>query len=121
MDMKLTTPCRDCPFRTDIPGYLRGERMEEIIDALHGDQTFTCHKTTVESEPDDDGETHTVDGPNAQHCAGALIFLEHQERPSQLMRVYERLGGYDRTKLDMDAPVPDCEYELVEHHANADR
>jgi hypothetical protein len=60
-----------------------------------------------------------MDGPNAQHCAGALIFLEHQDRPSQLMSIYERLDGYDRTKLNMDAPVPDCEYELIEHHAES--
>ena len=87
--------------------------MEEIIDALMRDATFTCHETTVGSEDDD---SEMVDGPNAQHCAGALIFLEHQDAPNQLMRIAERLGSYDRTKLDMDAPVPDCEYELIEHH-----
>lgn len=107
----MKTPCPHCPFRTDIRGYLRPERMEEIIDALLDGGTFTCHKTTVPDEEDG-----MVDGPNAQHCAGALIFLEHQERPNQMMRIAERLGFYDRTKLDMEAPVPDCEYELIEHH-----
>lgn len=39
------------------------------------------------------------------HCAGALIFLEKRYRPNQLMRISERLGMYDRTKLDMKAKV----------------
>lgn len=118
MDFTMKTPCPHCPFRTDIPGYLRPDRMEEIIDALYMGQTFTCHKTTVTDPDDDDGGM--MDGPNAQHCAGALIFLEHQEQPNQLMRIAERLGGYDRTKLDMSAPVPDCEYELIDHHGGQD-
>ena len=31
--------------------------------------------------------------------------LEHNQEPNQMMRIMERLGFYDRTKLDMDAPV----------------
>ena len=116
MKMTMTRPCAKCPFRTDIPGYLTSERMEEIVGGLIGGATFTCHETTIES---DDGED-MIDGPNAQHCAGALIFLEHNEMPNQLMRIYERLGGYDRTKLDMTSPVPQDEYELIEHHAASD-
>jgi hypothetical protein len=42
---------------------------------------------------------------NEQHCAGAAIILERLERPNQWMRISERLGFYDRTKLDMGAPV----------------
>lgn len=117
MKMTLKTPCKRCPFRTDIPGYLTGERMEEIINALLSDSTFTCHETTVEVEDDDgDDSGEMADGPNAQHCAGALIFLEHQQRPNQLMRIYERLGGYDHTKLKMDAPVPEDADALIDHH-----
>jgi hypothetical protein len=39
------------------------------------------------------------------HCAGALIFLEKLDSPHQMMRICERIGYYDRTKLDMTAPV----------------
>jgi hypothetical protein len=39
------------------------------------------------------------------HCAGALIFLEKREEPHQMMRICERLGMYDRTKLNMNANV----------------
>ena len=114
MNYTMTTPCPHCPFRTDIPGYLSEERMQDIIDALLSGKTFTCHKTTV---PDEHDEGAMRDGPNAQHCAGALIFLEHLEAPNQMMRIAERLGFYDRTKLDMNAPVPDDQWELVDHHA----
>lgn len=63
-------------------------------------RTFSCHKL---NEPGDDGEMHET--ANSQHCAGALIFLERLNRPNQMMRIAERFGMYDRTKLDMDAPV----------------
>lgn len=114
MKYTMRTPCPHCPFRTDIPGYLRGDRMEEIIDSLLSGESFTCHETTVDDPDSEEGEM--MDGSNAQHCAGALIFLEHQEQPNQMMRIAERLGMYDRTRLNMNAPVPDCEYELIEHH-----
>lgn len=115
MDFTMKTPCPNCPFRTDINGYLTGARIEGIIDELFSGKSFTCHKTTVPSD-NEDGEQ--VDGPNAQHCAGALIFLEHQDAPNQMMRIAERLGMYDRNKLDMAAPVPEFEYELIEHHSH---
>lgn len=51
---------------------------------------------------------------DSQHCAGALIFLEKIEEPHQMMRICERLGMYDRTKLDMDAPVFESWYEVEE-------
>jgi hypothetical protein len=103
--MDMVRPCAKCPFRTDVEPYLTCARVREIEMALTRQQaTFTCHETTVPSDGDD-GEM--IDGPNAQHCAGALILMEKLNRPNQLMRIYERLGGYDRTKLKMDAPVFD--------------
>lgn len=103
--MDMVKPCPRCPFRTDVAAYLTRARVREIEAALTRQQaTFTCHETTIDT---DDEEGERVDGPNAQHCAGALILLEKIERPNQLMRIYERLGGYDRRKLKMDAPVYD--------------
>ena len=55
------------------------------------------------------------DGPNAEHCAGALIFLEAQEQPNQMMRIAERLGLYDRRKLDMESPVFDDADAMADH------
>lgn len=100
MKFDLVRPCKDCPFRSDIPGYLSAARVREIVDAITRQQgTFTCHKTNKF----EDGET--IETRDSQHCAGALIFLERLGRPNQMMRIAERLGGYDHTKLDMDSPV----------------
>lgn len=81
-------PCKTCPFRKQ--GGLIGlgeEKASEIVSALLNDQTFTCH---------DD-----IDLPSLKrnHCVGAMILLEKLDKPNQMMRISERLGGYDRTKL----------------------
>lgn len=106
----LTTPCKDCPFRTDVRPYLTAARASEIVDSLvpsrlGGGSTFTCHKTTVPS--DDEDSMERVDGPNAQHCAGALIMLEKAELldHNQMARISMRLGLLNPDKLNMDAPV----------------
>ena len=119
MNFNMRTPCPHCPFRTDRPGFLR--RADEIADALLMGQTFTCHLTTVPTDEDEDADCDMMDGPNAEHCAGALIMLEHMEQPNQLMRIFERFGGYDRTKLDMDAPVFTDAEDFIEHHENEER
>ena len=102
MHFSMKKPCDSCPFRSDITFPLHPRRTQEILDGiLIHDQTFACHKTLGDHE--DDGEyVHMGD---EQHCAGAMIMAERLNRPNQLMRIMERLGVYDRTKLDMDAPV----------------
>lgn len=102
MHFDLKKPCANCPFRTDIVFPLERERVEEIIHSIsRQDQTFACHKTT-RHDPDTGEHVHSK---TEQHCAGALIFLERADNPNQMMRISERLGLYDRTKLQMDAPV----------------
>lgn len=110
----LRKPCKNCPFRTDITFHLTVERAEEIAHAVtDGDQTFACHKTTIDVE-DDEGESEMVAGDTTQHCGGVLIMLEKMEQPNQMMRIAERIGLYDRTKLDMDAPVFEDTDEFIE-------
>lgn len=111
MKFDLIRPCKECPFRTDVIAYLSAYRAREICRAITKEQqTFICHKTTTY---DDDGEL--IQSAFGQHCAGALIFLERRNRPNQMMRIAERIGIYDRTKLDMTAPV----YETAAAMANA--
>lgn len=105
MKFDLIKPCKECPFRTDRPGYLRPQRVDEITDALMAGETFQCHKTIDKGEP--------------QHCAGATIFLEANEAPNQMMRIAERLGLYDHTKLDMDSPVFTDADEMIDHQRRA--
>lgn len=78
------------------------ERVDEIEAGLMRSE-FPCHKTSDHSQDEDE---YVPTGQEA-HCAGALILLEKIERPSQMMRISERLGLYDRSKLDMNAPVYD--------------
>jgi len=95
----LTTPCPQCPFRSDIPPYLSARRVREIQRSLER-ATFPCHETTGAK-----GRRHARGGPVS--CAGALILSEKEGRAGQMMRIGERLGLYDRRKLDMTAPVYD--------------
>lgn len=114
MEYDLKKPCAKCPFRTDCPkGWLGKRRAQQIASSIVEQQgTFACHETT--EHDDDTGEHVRTEGE--QHCAGALIMLERIGRPNQMMRLCERLGMYDRTKLDMDAPVFDTPTQFVKHH-----
>jgi len=98
----LTSPCADCPFRRDVTPYIRARRVLEIEEALERAE-FPCHKTT--DLEDEDPESEHIPGPDEMHCAGALILLEKLKRPSQMMRISERVGLYDSSKLNMAAPV----------------
>lgn len=104
----MKTPCVNCPFRRDIPAYLTKGRVREIERSLIRAE-FPCHKTTAH---DEDGDR--VNSGKEMHCAGALILCEKEEKPSQMMRIAERLRMYDASKLDMDAPVFDTFDEMVE-------
>lgn len=122
MNFNLKRPCNNCPFRTDtLKGWLGAARAQDIIDSItRQDQTFACHKTTTSTDDDDENEGERTGGrivdADAEHCAGALILLEKLERPNQMMRIAERLRYYDRTKLDMEAPVFDSARAFVKHH-----
>jgi hypothetical protein len=120
MKFTMTAPCVKCPFRTDIEPFLRPQRVKEIVATLLDQQgTFQCHATVDYSKADEDGEVEAIVAahePNAQHCAGAMIMLEHMNRPNQMMRICERIGHYDRRKLDMDAPVYRSARAMVARH-----
>jgi hypothetical protein len=95
MNYNLITPCDQCPFlEKNAHGYTMN-RLREFISGA-----FPCHKTADE---DEDGNFRAR--VNSCHCAGALIFLEKRNKPNQMMRISERLGFYDRTKLNMKAKV----------------
>lgn len=102
---QMNTPCDNCPFRSDVRPYLRPERGREIWAALQQGGTFPCHKTTVHVETDD-GED-LVSGPDSLWCGGALRLLETRGGAdrNQMVRIGERLGIIDLTKLDREAPV----------------
>ena len=103
----LIRPCARCPFRNDITPYLREWRIYDIEASLVQGE-FYCHETTyLDNQVDENGEYLEYYVPQGSEivCAGSLILLEKLERPSQMMRISERLGLYDMRKLDMAAPV----------------
>lgn len=115
MKYDLIRPCKHCPFRSDIRGYLRQERAEEIAESLLRGQSFPCHETTVEVE-DEEGYSAREATPDSQHCAGAMIMLEAMEMPNQMMRIAERIGFYRADRLDRSAPVFADAEEFILHH-----
>ncbi|MCE4369741.1 DUF6283 family protein [Xanthomonas hortorum] len=99
--MALKRPCKNCPFRVDVPRFLSPARYRQIAAALvDGGQSFSCHETLGRDEED-----HSVVVSESRSCAGAMIWLQHQGRPNQLMQVMERMGAFDPEGLHMDAPV----------------
>lgn len=101
LDYSMRKPCAQCPF---VRGGLRlsPDRAERLggqivdIDGSPGRGEFVCHKT---AETDEDGDL-VAKSSGSLHCAGALIFAEKQEAPTQMMRIADRLGFYDASKLD---------------------
>lgn len=95
MNYGMKTPCDECPFLNDS-GFDQ-DRLEELCSG-----EFPCHKAC---DLNDEGQFVAKPSGKTPHCAGALIYLEKDDAPHQMMRIAERLGMYDRTKLDMDADV----------------
>jgi hypothetical protein len=94
MKYTMREPCDACPF-------LKGSGFTWRSLVEHASGEFACHKQCELNEDDE----YVPRNKKTQHCAGALIFLEKQDAPHQMMRIAERIGGYDSTKLTMDAPV----------------
>lgn len=100
MKYTMTTPCDACPFLKKNRKAYGIKRLREFASG-----EFPCHKTAeVTGEEEDSGGKFTAT-KKSLHCAGALIFLERKNNPNQMMRICERLGMYDRTKLNMKAEV----------------
>lgn len=108
----LVKPCAKCPFRSDIKPYLTKGRVREIERSLVRAE-FPCHETTYRTGGDETEDGDYVRSGKESHCAGALILLEKLGRPSQMMRIAERLRMYDASKLDMDAPVFDSFKDMI--------
>lgn len=99
MHYRMTTPCDQCPF---LKPSVSGMRFPVKSLWAHASGEFACHKACDLNEETSEYEAR---GDETPHCAGALIFLEKRDRPHQMMRIAERLRMYDRSKLNMNAPV----------------
>lgn len=95
MNYAMPKPCAECPF---LQG--SGFKLSRLKEFASGE--FPCHKAC---KVDEDEGVFVAKSDKTPHCAGALIFNELRNTPHQMMRICERLGMYDRTKLDMTALV----------------
>jgi hypothetical protein len=103
MRFDLTRPCGDCPFRSDKQFGLLPERVRGILGGGKGKSwwpacSFPCHKTIIYGDGD------AVIPETAQQCAGVMAILHRENRPNDAMQIAERLGLWDPSKLDPDAP-----------------
>lgn len=97
MHYNMTALCPECPFLNQ-PNMRRAFPLQRLKAFASGE--FACHQACDLNE---DGEFEPKD--DSPHCAGALIFNEKHNRPHQMMRICERLGMYDRSKLNMTTNV----------------
>lgn len=97
MKYTMTDPCDACPF-------LKGSGFKLRRLMQHASGEFACHKA-CKLEDQGDGEVFVPRSDKTPHCAGALIFLEKRNQPHQMMRISERLGMYDASKLNMKANI----------------
>lgn len=109
MHFDLHVPCSNCPFLRKGGIRLTQGRVKEIAgNMLSPDgKTFACHKTTKACGDE------MVETGNSRHCAGALIFSEKHENATQMIRIAERLGLYDRKKLMSNREVGDLVFDSV--------
>lgn len=97
----MTKPCEACPF-LDTPNMKRGFTLRRLKEFAANE--FPCHQT-ADAVEDEDGSSEYRANENSLHCAGALIFNEKRGYANQMMRICERIGMYDASKLDMTAKV----------------
>lgn len=94
MNYSMTEPCDECP-------YLRTSGFTHASLMRHAIGEFACHKTCNLDEEDGTYNPHR----KSLHCAGALIFLMKRGESTQMMRICERIGHWDPSKMNMDANV----------------
>lgn len=104
---ELKIPCKDCPFvcGSSTNTTLAEGRIEGIIDDLHADKTFSCHKTINYDDRDDTS--------NNQFCAGAMNYLIKEGIPNQPMQIAQRLGLMDTSKLKGKEKIIDVKPMLM--------
>jgi hypothetical protein len=94
-------PCERCPFRKDVPIYLRQERRVEIAKHIFNGGMFPCHETTHVSE-DENGEEELIATDASLECAGAAKAIMAVGGTTQTMRIAERFGWVDLDDIDQN-------------------
>lgn len=106
--MTKKEPCETCPFRTDRDVHLNPGIAREMADNLKGGGSQPCWETV--EDWDENGVP--VYSENEEHCAGALIVLERAYQKTAWMKWSAKIGRYDKSQLDMDAPTYTSLYQF---------
>lgn len=99
MTAARSRPCPKCPFRTDVPNYLRAGRRVEIATAIANGYGFPCHETTEHHE-DDEGNSERVATQESKFCAGAIKAALAAGGVPQDLRIMARLGFIDLDAIE---------------------
>lgn len=96
----MKKPCKDCPFLKNSPMHLRPERLPSIVEGLHNNKDFSCHKSVDYSSgiENETGNT-TYNLQSSKYCAGAMIYLEKQNKPTLMMKIGEVYGHYNYKEM----------------------
>lgn len=108
MRFDLTTPCTNCPFRSDETRitFRNRERAAEIEEHAYRNG-FPCHVSANVNEDPVHGEETFVFGENTQHCAGFILMQPHEHSGSPWPGINndEKLLERLEERMDWDAPV----------------
>lgn len=97
---KLKKPCPGCPFLKNSPTGLHPDRLPSIVEDLHNGDVFYCHKTIDYGKQfNEETDEFIKDVEKNQFCAGAMIYLEKQKAPNQIMQIAGRLGYYNNEEV----------------------
>jgi len=96
-------PCAHCPFRKDVPIYLRQDRRSEIAKHIFNGGMFPCHETTKSVE-DKEGEEYRTTTAKTVECAGSAKAVMAVGGTTQMMRISERLGLVNLDEIEANGP-----------------
>jgi len=96
-------------------------RAEEISESMK-EKVFPCHKTTISSDYDDEGEEIFISNPKEQACFGAIVTL-HQEGKlfdNQMIQIAIRLGLYKNYEnINTGFPIVADRQEFIAMHTDS--
>ncbi|WP_052646807.1 hypothetical protein [Paenibacillus terrae] len=116
----ITEPCINCPFRKDNDLNLNTGRLEGIIEDLHNNIPFHCHKTIDYTQ-----ESKEQQIEDALYCGGSMVYLKkcgNTNVPMRLGQMYgllklEELRGEDLViePMGLDKYIPPSTTNHTEH------
>lgn len=116
MRYDLKGPCKNCPFTTtkDRIVFADESRAAEIAESAYR-RGFPCHRSAKVQEDEDGGSDEYVEGPNSQHCMGAIImFIRDGQTAWPGVNNNEALVERIANRVNLLAPVFDSEQAFID-------